>query len=111
MLGGCAAAALTKSTTMPTRTPGSNQHCRGKEDRFIGTSLHECGEVAGCVPCAAVTPTPACHRAYVPLHLSSLMLRQRVSCAYPAVGTTPSCCNRPSVSQLRQASTILPPLK
>src|SRR5437870_4696651 len=59
MLGACAEAALTKSNAITTRTPDRAQHCRGKEDRFIGTSLHDGGEVTGCVLCAAVTAAPS----------------------------------------------------
>src|SRR5712691_6911198 len=66
MLGVCAEAAMAKSNTVTTRTPGRNQHCRGTLYRFIGTSLHEGGEVARCLPCAAVPATPSYHRASRP---------------------------------------------
>jgi hypothetical protein len=46
MLGVYAAAALTKRNAMTTRTPARDQHCRSTSYRFIGTSLHDGGEIA-----------------------------------------------------------------
>src|SRR5215510_5179812 len=46
MLGVCAEAERVRSHVMTIRIPGSAQHCRGRAYRFIGTSLHDVGEVA-----------------------------------------------------------------
>src|SRR5712691_8826621 len=67
MLGACAEAERAKSNTMTTRTPDRAQHCRGKQDRFIVTSLQDVGEVAGCMPCTSVTATPARNRTLTPV--------------------------------------------
>src|SRR5438270_3017542 len=66
MLGVCAAAEQATSHVITTNIPRRAQHCRGKYDRFIGTSLSDYGEIAGCLLCAAVTATPSSHRASRP---------------------------------------------
>src|SRR5262245_43514616 len=65
-LGVCAAAVLTHRNAMTTTTPDRGQKCRGKANGFIGTSLQDGDEVAGCVPCAPVPATPSWHRALLP---------------------------------------------
>src|SRR5215510_5951975 len=67
MLGVCAAAEKAKRKVMTIRIPGRTPHCRSTSYRFIGTSLHEGGEVAGCVPYTAGTAAALWNQTLTPV--------------------------------------------